>query len=739
MMHKSNAINRSTRWIALHALVWLLAAWVAWFSMQSLAPQPAWDTHPVEGPSILVQGGKPPLAALRTPDGVNHSITPQWHGLPPHVQPTLADKHQFEALEDWLLTLRGNPRLHWLTKDGRLWPIIWAEAGAAGLPTISWVLLISGLITWHLAIWNLSMRPRDTNTRLYALAGIAFTVGNLIRAWLSARPWALPSQAWDFQFWVSHFCGLCFLGCLLLMVLRIPQAAIKPKTQLTVAGIIFAVWVADMVHLVPNSLSATYHQPMAALALLVLVTQSWMAWQHRNDTAYWAALRWFLIVFLMAVLPPGVLYGAWAVGLVGDGLYDPILVAPALGYCALSALLHRNRLIQLESWRSRATSVWVAGVITLGLMTSLVVRNDQHLWNTLGISLLALPWIYLLVRSILTYRTPASAAERLQALMGDIMDMAVTRATRDDTTKQWINTLLKAFEPRSIEVLRHQPQIIDAVQLEPRVRIVDNGMSMQVPHLDGQTLVLTHASARLTDQSRTRPFTPTDAELATAMWRLTSHGLMSSESYQQGIKRERQRIASDLHDTIGGRLLHLSQTATNVHQRQYAISTLADLRSITRGLSRDSSLWANVLADLRHQLDRELDAIQVELQWRNKWPDKFQSMTAMAEDAVAISCIISELLRNALEHAQAKHIQLHWHPHPDTGPIDSAHMAVEMIHDCPHGNVPPVAHWSLGLGVNSIKRRIDLLGGHCAWTVLSDGPQQLRFTAHWPLRQTPAT
>ncbi len=721
-------------WLAWHGIAWLLAATVIWQSTHALAPQPAWSTDPTKGPSIQLKHDQEYLAALKTQNGQLHTITTQWHGVPPHVQPTLADKLRFEAIENWLVSLQGMPGLAWITRDGRQWPITWAPAGWAHIPTISWVLLVSSLVTWHMAIWNLRRQTQDTTTRLYAMAGIAFAIGNLIRAWLCARPWGLPTLAWDFQFWVSHFCGLCFLGCLLLMVLRIPAPAISTRSQQAITLLLLSIWVADITHAWPQNLSATYHFPMAALAVIVLLAQSWMAWTHREDAAYWAALRWFLIVFLMAILPPAVLYGAWAVGFIGDGLYDPVLVAPALGYCALSALLHRNRLIQIESWRSRSISVWVAGVITLGLMTTLVVRNDDQLFNTLGVSMLAMPWIYLAVRGILTFKTPASASERLQAMMEDIMKAAVSHASSEETAKQWIVTVTKAFAPQHIQVIPASTyggltQGADGQM----VRILEHGLKMEVPHIGNQFLLLENASARMTDQHRTRPFTPTDAELATAMWRLMSHGLLTHASYLQGVHRERQRIASDLHDTIGGRLLHLSQTAANAHQRQYAISTLADLRNITRGLSRDNRLWLNVLADLRHQINNELDAIHVKLNWAHDGADFLQTAIALAEDAVAVNCVVNELIRNALEHAQATHIDLHWGT--SVAPPGHTNIRMVLLHDCPHGNVTDPTDWEPGLGMNSIRRRIRMLEGQCEWTLENHG--SVLFVAKWPMREAP--
>ena len=706
-------------WAVIHALVWLVSGLIIAWAVTANAPSPLWHWEGGRNPFLKINGQEHPIVALETPQGT-HQVTPQWHGLPPHVQPTLTEKHRFEALEEHLITLEGQP-LAWIDHTGQRWPIEWGPMGWAGIPTISWMLLLTSLITWHVAIWNLSVNPRDPTVRLYVLAGLGFTVGNLIRAWLSARPWGLPTLAWDFQFIVSHTCGLLFLGCLLLMVLRIPRPLISTRAQVLIGLGILAIELSDAFHLIPSRLMATYQWPMAALAVCVIAAQVWMAWRVRDDAAYSAALRWIVLVFAMAVLPPVILYGAWALGLIDTSLYDPVLIAPTLGYFAMSALLHRNRLLRLESWRSRTTSLWITCLVTLGLMITLLVRGDAWMGWALGVTALFLPWIYVVVRTVLTYRTPPSAPERLQELMPDVMNIAVAQVNREAISSLWLDILRKAFRPQRITTLDADTSAHD----EPTgsITLSDDGLTLHVPHVTGGSLLLHADAGSGSTASRAQPFTPTDVELAEALWRLTSHGLLTKDSYEAGVKRERRRIAADLHDSIGGRLLHLSQTAASNQQRLYAINTLSDLRNITRGLSRDGGVWHQVLADLRHQMQRELDAVDVDLRWQCDWSEAELEQAADAEEAVALHCITSELVRNALQHARPTWLSVRWRAE------GAGHHSLEVRHD---GQVSDPSQWQHGLGVNSIRRRLKDRQGDSTWSLSPEG--HLHFRGHWVSR-----
>lgn len=697
----------SLPWGLAHLMVWAVALWIVLWAARADAPHPLWHSRAAEHPHLLIAGQEKSIRAIETPAG-QVEVTPQWHGLPPHVQPTLADKHRFEAIEEQLIAWTGLP-LTWIDATGQRWPITWAPMGLAGIPTISWMLLLTSVLTWHLALWNLAQRPRDNTTRLYVLAGVGFTVGNLIRAWLSARPWGLPTLAWDFQFIVSHTCGLMFLGALLLMVLRIPKPVISPPLQWGLIATVASIEVADATHLIPSRLMATYQWPMAALAVLVILAQACMAWHSRRDAAYRAALRWIVLIFAMAVLPPVMLYAAWALRLIDNNLYDPVLVAPTLGYLAFSALLHRERLLRLESWRSRITSLWITGLLTLGLMITLLVRGDAWMGWALGVTALVFPWIYLAVRAVLTYRTPPTAPERLQELMPDVMSMAATRHSRDALGTQWLDVLQKAYRPATITHVQHNEEALVPLP-DPRVAVSSDGLCLTVPHPAQGHLQL----------QRSQPFTPTDVELAETLWRLTTHSLLTRDSYEAGVKQERRRIAADLHDSIGGRLLHLSQTAASSQQRQYAINTLTDLRNITRGLSKEGAAWSQVLADLRHQVQRELDAVDVDLHWDCDWPTDALSQFADAEEAVALHCVASELVRNALQHAQPRRLSVHWRVSHE------GQREMTLRHD---GNVSEPSLWVAGLGVNSIRRRFLDRQGQCEWA-LSGG--ELKFTGRWP-------
>jgi two-component system, NarL family, sensor histidine kinase DevS len=295
-----------------------------------------------------------------------------------------------------------------------------------------------------------------------------------------------------------------------------------------------------------------------------------------------------------------------------------------------------------------------------------------------------------------------------------VMTITVSQAGREALADAWVALLQKAFRPESATTVHtsDDPTTAQAPTgpTDDAVRISRDGSLLHVPHLPRGEVQL----------QRRQPFTPTDRELAEALWRLTSHGLITKDSYEAGVKRERRRIAADLHDSIGGRLLHLSQTAASTQQRQYAINTLADLRNITRGLSKEGAAWSQVLADLRHQVQRELDAVDVDLHWACDWPAEALAQFADGEEAVAVHCVASELVRNALQHAQPDRLSVHWRTTPE------GLRELEVRHG---GYVSEPSLWPSGLGVNSIRRRFLDRQGHCEWALV-DG--ELVFTGQWP-------
>ena len=702
-------------WLALSLLAWAMVVILVWDTATAPAPQPAWQWAPGGEITVATPGGPLPLAALQLPLGEVVPASPKWHALAPETQRTLTDLQAFLASEDWLWSLRGQA-LHFIDVDGQAWPVRWTTLGSTVLLHMNWALISMALLTWHLALWNWAQRPRDRLVAIYALGGLAYAASLLIRAWVSARPWAIPGWSMGAVFHASHLMGYMLLGGCLFVALRLPRRLIPVHLERGIVATIVTLCVLDQFHVAPDMLFATYQYPVVVMTCAIVLLEFWLGYKLRQDPTYRAALRWLFMAFALSAGPGVLFYAFWALGWLDLGInHSANLMAPALGYYGISALLHREQLFRIENLRSGALAWWIALLAALAVLLLLSTHGGKLVsWAPLA-SLLTLPWVYLAARRGLDHRAPLTAAERLEQLVPRLMSMAAVESRSPQARQHWHDILRAAFEPESLGTAPSQ-------QTDDRaVAILEGGVSLRVPELDGLPDAAQAAPLLLKGaQHGARLFNPTDSQLAETLWRLASQGVLAHQSYTLGAHAERRRIAADLHDDIGGKLLHLSQASDDPHMRHYALNTLSDLRNITRGLSAQHRSWRDAMADLRHQLTRRLEAIDVDLQWRIDWSDSLITQDAPAEVAVSISCIASELVRNAIEHAHAAHLTLQWLQH-------GAHMTLSLVHD---GQVSDPQHWQSGLGVNSVRRRIGELGGQCRWLKTADG--QLHFDASWP-------
>ncbi|MEI4926936.1 histidine kinase, partial [Klebsiella pneumoniae] len=74
------------------------------------------------------------------------------------------------------------------------------------------------------------------------------------------------------------------------------------------------------------------------------------------------------------------------------------------------------------------------------------------------------------------------------------------------------------------------------------------------------------------------------------------------QAVEQGRTEERLRIAQDLHDDIGARLLTLMYQAPNPEIEQYIRHTIQDLKTLTRGLAAQSHSLMEDAAEWKRDL-----------------------------------------------------------------------------------------------------------------------------------------
>lgn len=214
-----------------------------------------------------------------------------------------------------------------------------------------------------------------------------------------------------------------------------------------------------------------------------------------------------------------------------------------------------------------------------------------------------------------------------------------------------------------------------------------------------RVFVLKHA-----DKGR-RLFTSEDASLADRIVDQLHRVMTFDHAVEQGRSEERMRLAQDLHDDIGARLLTLMYQAPNPDIEDYIRHTLQDLKTLTRGLAVQSHTLNDAASEWKRDLTHRLHAARCELEWSLK-VDQDVELTVVQWSA--LTRILRELVNNTISHARASRVQIDLSLKDDVLRLS--------VTDNGLGRAPET--WSHGLGLGGVRKRTKQLGGTVAWREL---------------------
>ena len=199
-----------------------------------------------------------------------------------------------------------------------------------------------------------------------------------------------------------------------------------------------------------------------------------------------------------------------------------------------------------------------------------------------------------------------------------------------------------------------------------------------------------------------RLFTDDDARLADRVVEQLRRAVAYDKAVERGRSEERLRIAQDLHDDIGARLLTLMYQAPNLEMEEYIRHTLKDLKTLTRGLAASEHPLSHAAAEWKSDLTQRLAVAQIQLGWQfSSDRDLKLSMVQWS----ALTRIVRELVSNTLHHAQATRVDVSFH-------LQGALLQLQVADDG-SGRSPEL--WSHGLGLGGVRKRVKVLGGEVQW------------------------
>ena len=313
--------------------------------------------------------------------------------------------------------------------------------------------------------------------------------------------------------------------------------------------------------------------------------------------------------------------------------------------------------------------------LTLSLFVSLAVYTGMRQWvlNQLrGSSMLTtermFEQLYRIAREVEAQpeRTPAL----LSQLLGDL------------------------FEPLEVDVVERR---------SGKTRVAGDGSSMlvPVPLLGGDSAPRGAVLIRFAQRGR-RLFTSEDARLTDRIVEQLRRAVDFDKAVEQGRSEERLRLAQDLHDDIGARLLTLMYKAQSPEMEDYVRHTLQDLKTLTRGLAASNHRLSHAAAEWKSDLTHRLTAAHVQLKWTFAF-DEDILLTVVHWSA--LTRVMRELVSNVIAHSQAQQLEIDFCLEADR---------IELtITDDGVGRNPRA--WSHGLGLGGVRKRVKQLGGEVEW------------------------
>lgn len=510
------------------------------------------------------------------------------------------------------------------------------------LPAAFWVQLLTGAGTLLIGAFVFALRPKDIATRLFALSGAMVTLSALSAAVYSSRELAIDGGTFRLLSAINHIGSLGFGMAMIALFLIYPRQLV-PLKALWIVPAVFVPWLAaDVLRLAPTQAAGS--QLPTLIEMLLIVAAVFVQWiVNRRDPRARAALTWLGLSVIVCA-------GAFV-----SLIIAPVLIqsAPAMQqgyafgfflliYAGLSLGVARYRLFDLSDWAFQIGFYTSGTLLLLAIDSALILLLQMQQTMSLGIALLLVGFGYLPLRNTLWNRFVANTSSTDHEVFRSVIDVSLANTTTERSTR-WRTLLGKLFNPLAIE---------DTVENISDVSVRDEGTELLLPALaDTSALVI-----RYPWRGR-RLFSTAHQELARELVRLLRYTEEGRRAYERGSMEERSRIARDLHDDVGARLLsglyktELGDTHTVLRD------AIADIRTIVSGLSTEQPLLGRVIASLRHEAGERLSAAGINLHWPVATID--DSETPL--DYRSYRCFVSvhrETISNVIRHARARKVDI---------------------------------------------------------------------------------
>ena len=492
-----------------------------------------------------------------------------------------------------------------------------------------------------LAVWVYSPARGDVRCYLAASAGYAFTMMNL--ATTGSRLLTQPPWQWQELLMATHAASF-LLNCSLALLLWNHPSRLGGRWFAAALVLWSCGWlVVDYGQLVPDittgfRLPATLAGPVIAL----LFGLQWRA--SRGDPVKRAQIKWLFLLFAMAMTTVFAFYVLTLTTIAPQVRQAYVMSAVSLLFVGLLPLVARLGLFQLEVWWVSAWLWFLGGVLLVALDLALVSLLSVGTDVALAVSLALFGWLYFPLRQYLWRRLSDGTRPSAGDVLPEIVALTAFGGSDPQRLRQaWLALWDKVFRAQQCDI-DTVPAAAACIERQGRILRIAS-----VSGLPGLRLTLARRGARL--------FNADDIRSANEIRALVERGLLTQEAVDARLRAERQRIAGDLHDDLGARLLTIAQAGSAPADRdlvsQLARQALDEMRLAVRGLGGSPASLEDLAADWRAETLSRLAHAGLQGAWQVEGLAELAPLSPHLH--TNLTRILREAVSNAIRHSGATH------------------------------------------------------------------------------------
>jgi signal transduction histidine kinase len=616
-------------------------------------------------------------------------------------------RERHASLQAQIGQLLDQPQVRLYFQDGTVAEAHPAARGARGLGAMFWLLAALALVLYVIAMAVVLARPSLRNV-IYAAMALC-QAGNLLFIAIELLPGlGLPH---GFAVWDSSLRSALDL---LTGAALVHAAALHPRALPAHSLMAFAAWAAA--------------GTLSALGIAGWLPHPWWTAQGMSLAFGVAAIALFTWSYRLEPNPFAIVLRRFAVVGVGTLVLLTVAVVVAerqpgmqlsittvgsvIWYVFLASLLLLVPFLSHSQQVMREFSM-LAGISTVATSLDLlfVALFSLGQFASLTLSLFLSLGAYAGARQWLLSHMVGNKLLTTERMFEHLYRIAREVEQHPEKLPELLSRMLRElFEP--LELTRLDRQIGQA-------RVFADGSTLLVPvpviggdEPESAGLVLLRFARR-----GTRMFTQEDARLTDRIVEQLRRAVAYDRAVEQGRHEERARIAQDLHDDIGARLLTLMYKAPDPEMEDYLRHTLQDLKTLTRGLAASCHPLAHAAAEWKADATQRLAAAQCQLRW-NFASDRDIVLSVVQWSA--LTRMLRELVNNTISHSQAAQVE-----------IDVTYERGQLqlrVSDDGIGRAPQ--SWSHGLGLGGVRKRAKQLGGEVEWR--ENGPRGITCQVRIP-------